>query len=118
MRSKEVDTWATEDHDPPESIGRIAGDPMLGKWNRWIVKQGTVWVDRYNKVYLIDDMSMRYAFNVLRFLFRNHRNDIGDPYQNPLVKALVARLQRGWDSDELYSLMRNNPLLAITSGKR
>jgi hypothetical protein len=100
----DTDPWSTGGTEHP--IGRIAGKPAPGKWNAWVVEQGSVWVDSNNNVYLIKDISHRYAFNVLRFLFMQHREDLGDPYSNPLVKALVARLRRGWDTDELTVLVR------------
>lgn len=79
-----------------DPIGRIAGFPMDGKWNAWVTQQGAVWVDRSNRVYLISEMSERYAFNILRFLWENHFEDLGDPRKNPLVIALVGRIEKQW----------------------
>lgn len=106
---EDADAWNTGGSQPEIAIGWIAGDPDPNKWNFWVTQQDSVWVDRDNKVFLIDDMSPRYAFNVLKFLFRVHRADIGNPFANPLVRALVMRLDKEYQ-EELRKLSKEEQI--------
>lgn len=113
--SEDEGPWGTEGFTEEIPIGKIAGSPHVGKWNSWVCQQGAVWVDRVNRVYLIDEMSTKYAFNVLRFLFKTHPADINNPYANPLVRALVARLRRGWDNDDMQVLLNEHRKMIPTT---
>jgi hypothetical protein len=109
MKELTPDPWNTTSGGSEHSIGHIAGSPRAGKWNAWVMEQDSVWIDIDNNVFLIDDISSRYAFNILRFLWRNGRVN-GPPYENPLIMALFRRLRNGQTlSEVLMSLGRRGP---------
>lgn len=106
MHDKDDDNgWGTSGRQPEISIGNIAGRPESGKWNEWVTRQGSIWVDAYNNVFLISQMSTQYCSNVLKFLARTHFSDLGDPSVNPLVLALFARLNPRLRLAEVIEMM-------------
>lgn len=90
---------------PEKSIGQIitVEDGKFrpvgpGAFQRWVMEQHEVWVDRAGKVYLIDDMSPRYVLNVVKFLCRRSLPE--EPWEAPIIQGLMTRLQRAGTPDQ------------------
>ncbi len=73
-------------------IGHINGEDIQGRWQKWVMAQDTLWVDKEGAVYRIADIDADYAFNIIHFLSGTRAKDLGDAMSgNILVKALARR---------------------------
>lgn len=63
-----------------------------GVWHPEILDQKDFWVDGLGRVLVVDSIPGRYALNILKFVWREHYDDI--PNRSPLAPVLRKIVQR------------------------
>jgi hypothetical protein len=98
------------------TLGNIG---RAGTWQPWVLKQDKVWIDRNGDVIEVSMISGRYALNILKFVYRMHRDDIpglngevtSESSHGPLWSVLRSKVteQLGLYPDEIATLVNNQP---------